>query len=66
MAVVVRTDEEIWAARERAQKATYAAEDVGGRDPEASAIYDFVQWLTGNLGSDPTEEMGMEDDDPLS
>lgn len=54
---IVRTPEEFWAARNRAQKATYDAEDAGGRDDEASAIYDFCQWLTGNTSLDPTEEM---------
>jgi len=58
MSQIIRSDEEIEAAAMRAQKAAFDAEDDGGRDDEADAIYRFWQWMTGNAGDDPTSEMG--------
>jgi hypothetical protein len=52
------TDDEIDAAAMRAQKASFEAEDQGGGDEAAEAIYSFWQWMTGNRPDDPTEEMG--------
>jgi hypothetical protein len=56
-AEVVRTQDEIDAAAMRAQKASFEAEDAGGHDEAADAIYTFWQWLTGNGDTDPTEGM---------
>lgn len=58
MALVVRTDEEIQAAWNRAQKAAFDADDAGETDDAASTAYDLLQWLTGNGDTDPTIEMG--------
>lgn len=55
---IKRTVEDITNAAMRAQKATFAAEDDGGSDEAAEAIYSFWQWITGNSNTDPTAEMG--------
>jgi hypothetical protein len=54
---IIRTDEEIEAARERAQACAFAAEDAGDTDDGASAVYEFCQWLQGHSDIDPTLEM---------
>jgi len=59
---IVRTPEEIDAMRQRAQAAAFAAEDQGGEDEAASAIYDALQYLFGDSDIDPTEEMGEDPD----
>lgn len=59
---VERTEKEINAARDRAQKAAFDAEDKGGTDAAASAVYDVLQWLMGDSDVDPTEEMGLDDE----
>jgi len=55
---IVRSLEEIEAARERAQAAEMAAEDGGGYDEGASSVYQFLQWLFGYSDTDPIVEMG--------
>jgi hypothetical protein len=57
---IVRTEDEIEAARERAQATAFAAEDAGDTDDGASAVYEFCQWLQGNSDIDPTLEMSPE------
>jgi hypothetical protein len=60
---VRRTPEEIEQARQRAQKAAFAAEDRDQADDAANAVYDLLQWLAGDSDADPTEEMGDDPDD---
>lgn len=59
---IVRSAAEISAARDRAQRAAFDAEDAGDTDEAASAVYEFTQWLFGDSDTDPTEEMGQGDD----
>lgn len=60
---IARTADEISEARFRAQKAAFAAEDAGETDDAASAVYDVLQWVLGDLGDDPTIEMAEDPDD---
>lgn len=55
--LIVRTDEEILAARDRAQGAAFRAEDNGDSDEGAESAYQVLQWLTGSRSDDPTLEM---------
>jgi hypothetical protein len=55
---IIRSADEIEQAAMRAQAAAFSAEDDGGRDDSAEAIYSFWQWMTGNAADDPTAEMG--------
>jgi hypothetical protein len=57
MSDIIRTADEIEQAAMRAQAAAFAAEDDGGHDDSAEAIYSFWQWMTGNRADDPTAEM---------
>jgi hypothetical protein len=54
---IIRTEEEIYQAMLRAQKAAFAAEDAGDTDDGAEAAYGVFQWLRGDSGNDPTLEM---------
>lgn len=60
---IVRTPDQIEAAHYRAQAAAFAAEDQGGTDEAADAIYRFGRWLQGHDDTDPTEEMGEDPDE---
>jgi hypothetical protein len=60
---IARTADEINEARLRAQKAAFAADDAGETDDAASAVYDVLQWVLGDLGDDPTIEMAEDDDE---
>jgi hypothetical protein len=55
---IVRSTEEINAARFRAQKASFDADDAGDTDDASTAVYEFTQWLFGDTDIDPTTEMG--------
>ena len=61
MPQIIRTAEEIDAARFRAQKAAFDADDAGDTDDAAEAVYGFIQWMFGDSGTDPTLEMAEED-----
>ena len=61
MPQIVRTVEEIDAARYRAQKASFDAEDSGETFDEAEAVYQVLQWILGDIDADPTLEMAEED-----
>jgi hypothetical protein len=58
---VARSAEEISAARFRAQKVSFAAEDAQAPDEAAEAVYQVLQWVLGDEDTDPTLEM---DEDP--
>jgi hypothetical protein len=58
---IIRTDEQMNAARDRAQATAFAAEDAGETDDAANAVYELFQWLEGNTDTDPTAEMSPED-----
>jgi hypothetical protein len=60
---IIRSDDELAAARDRAQAATFKAEDAGDTDEGASAVYELFQWMTGNSDTDPTAEMGEDEED---
>jgi len=62
---IMRTTEEIDAARYRAQKAAFAAQDNGEFDDAAEAVYGVLQWIFGDDSNDPTTEMaeGLGDDE---
>lgn len=57
---IVRSEQEIDQAWERAQRAAYAATDAGDTDDYAEACYGILQWLTGNQDNDPTLELDEE------
>jgi hypothetical protein len=57
MPQIIRTVEEIDAARCRAQKAAFAADDAGDSDETAEAVYGVLQWIFGDDSTDPTLEM---------
>jgi len=61
MPQIIRTAEEIDAARDRAQKAAFDAEDAGDTYDAAEAVYGFIQWIFGDSDTDPTLEMAEED-----
>jgi hypothetical protein len=61
MPQIIRTVEDIDAARFRAQKAAFAAQDDDEFDDAAEAAYGVLQWILGNSDTDPTLEMAEED-----
>ena len=66
---IVRSPEEISAARFRAQAASFSASDNDLMDDAADAVYAFCQWLFGDDDTDPTVEMtaggdASDEDDP--
>ena len=63
MPKIMRTVEEIDAARFRAQKAAFDAEDAGATDDAAEAAYGVLQWLLGDSDNDPTLEMAEDIDE---
>jgi hypothetical protein len=60
---IVRSEEEILEARGQARKLTDKAEEQGGSDEAADAIYEFAGWLLGY--SDELRYLETDDEDDL-
>jgi len=57
MPKITRTAGEIDAARCRAQRVSFAADDAGDGDEVAEAMYQVLQWVLGDSPTDPTVDL---------